>query len=63
MAHQIEPSESKPPILKRVAAGLVLVVVAALAVHIVLGVIMTIFWIALVVAVIVAVLWALNTIF
>lgn len=62
MAPEIEPTQSKPPIMKRVAAGLVLVVIAALAVHLLLSVVMTIFWIALVVAVVVAAIWALNTI-
>jgi len=41
---------------------LVLVVAAALAIHIVLGLIMSVFWIVLAVAAVVAVIWALNTI-
>ena len=60
--NQIEQSRARPPVVKRVVAGLVLVAVAALAIHFVIGLIMTIFWIAVVVAAIVAVIWALNTI-
>ena len=41
---------------------MVLVVAAALAIHIVLGLIMSVFWIVLAVAAVVAVIWALNTI-
>jgi fatty acid desaturase len=62
LMNEIEQSRSRPPILKRAAAGLVLVVVAALAFHLVIGLIMTVFWIVAIVAVIAAVVWALNTI-
>jgi uncharacterized membrane protein YccC len=61
MHSDIEASRSKPPILKRAAAGLVLVAIAALAIHVVIGLVVTVFWIAVVLAAVVAVLWALNT--
>jgi hypothetical protein len=61
MSSDIEPSRSRPPVLRRAAAGLVLVAVAALAIHIVIGLVVTVFWIALAVAAVVAILWALNT--
>ncbi|MGH2858378.1 MAG: hypothetical protein ACRDMJ_12965 [Solirubrobacteraceae bacterium] len=61
MNYQVERSRSRPPILKRAAAGLVLIAAAALAIHFVIGLIMTVFWIAVVVAAVVAVLWALKT--
>lgn len=61
MNYQVERSRSRPPILKRAAAGLILIAAAALAIHFVIGLIMTVFWIAVVVAAIVAVLWALKT--
>jgi hypothetical protein len=48
--------------VRRAAAGLVLIVVAALAIHIVIGLVMTVFWIIVAVAAVAAVLWALNTI-
>lgn len=63
MSHQIEPSRSKPPILKRAAAGLVLVAIAALVVHLVFSLVVAVFWIVAVIAVVVAAIWALNTIF
>jgi uncharacterized membrane protein len=63
MARQIERARSKPPILRRVTAGLVLVVIAVLAVHLALGLIMTVFWIALIVAVVAAAVWAARTLF
>lgn len=60
--NQIEQSRSRPPVVRRVFAGLVLVVIAALAIHFVIGLIMTIFWIVAIIAVIAAAIWALNTI-
>lgn len=62
MRSEVEGHRARPPVVRRVAAGLILVVVAALAIHVVIGVVMTVFWIALAVAAVVAVLWALNTI-
>lgn len=62
MSSQLEPTRAKPPILRRAVAGLVLVAAAALAIHIVIGLVMTVFWIVAVVAVIAAVLWALNAV-
>jgi hypothetical protein len=62
MNYQVEPTRSRPPILKRAAAGLVLIVAAALAIHFIIGLVMAVFWIIVVVAAIAAVLWALKTI-
>ncbi|MGZ4298027.1 MAG: hypothetical protein ACXVVK_13360 [Solirubrobacteraceae bacterium] len=62
MNYQVEPSRSRPPVLRRVAAGLVLIVAAALAIHFLIGLIMTVFWIIAIAAVVVAVIWALRTI-
>jgi hypothetical protein len=62
MRTDLEAPPSRTPIVKRAAAGLVLVAVAALAIHFVIGLIMTIFWIVVAVAAVVAVLWALKTI-
>jgi hypothetical protein len=61
MKSELEASRSHPPILKRAAAGLILVAVAALAIHFVIGLVVAVFWIAVVVAAIVGVLWAVNT--
>jgi hypothetical protein len=63
MDTQIEPSRSKPPVLKRAFAGLVLVVAAALIIKLAIGFVMAIFWTVVVIAAIIAVLWALKTIF
>lgn len=62
MNSDLEASRSRPPILRRAAAGLILIAVAALAVHFVIGLIMTVFWIAVVIAAVVAVAWALRNI-
>lgn len=61
MQSQLEPKRSGSPILKKAAAGLILVAVAALVIHIAIGLILTVFWIVAVVAVIAAVVWAVNT--
>jgi len=52
---------ARPPILKRAVAGLVLIAAAALAIHIVIGLVVTVFWVLVAAAVVVAILWALNT--
>ena len=62
MDSQIETSRSKPPVLKRAVAGLVLVVAAALIIKLAIGFVMAIFWTVVVIAAIIAVLWALKTI-
>ncbi len=62
MRTDIEAQPARTPIVKRAAAGLILVAVAALAVHFVIGLIMTIFWIVVAVAAVLAVVWALKTI-
>ncbi len=62
MRTDVEASRSRPPVLKRMTAGLVLVAGAALVVWLAIGVIKTIFFIVAALAVVVAVLWALKTI-
>jgi hypothetical protein len=61
MANQLEPTRSRPPILRKAVAGLVVVAIAALAIHVIIGLVLAVFWVAVVVAAIVAVLWALKT--
>jgi hypothetical protein len=58
MPQQIEPSRSRPPILRRAVAALVLVAVAVLVFHIVAGLVVAVFWIVAVIAVVAAVIWA-----
>jgi hypothetical protein len=63
MNSQLEASTSHPPsIVKRAVAGVVLIVAAALAIKIVIGFVMAIFWTIVAVAAVVAILWALKTI-
>jgi hypothetical protein len=61
MRNEIEGRPEQTPVLRKAAAGLVLVVVAALAIWVVVGVIKAIFWTAVVAVVVVAVLWAVKT--
>jgi hypothetical protein len=61
MRTDLEQSRARPPIVRRVAAGLVLVLAAALAIHFVIGLVMAVFWIVVVLAAVVGVLWALKT--
>jgi hypothetical protein len=61
MRTDLEATQAKPPIVKRALAGVVLVVIAALAIKIVIGLVMSVFWIVIGVAAVVAILWAINT--
>jgi hypothetical protein len=61
MDTQLEAQRSRPPILRRAGAGLVLILAAALAVKLVIGFVMAIFWTVVAVAVVVAILWAVKT--
>lgn len=57
-----EKAHKRPPILRRVAAGLILVAVAAIVIHFVIGLLMTVFYAALIAGVVIAAIWALKTI-
>jgi hypothetical protein len=63
MARQIERSRSRPPVLRRAVAALVLVAVAVLVFHFIVSLVMTVFWIVAIVAVIAAVIWAAKELF
>jgi hypothetical protein len=63
MRTEVEARPHHTPILRRALAGLVLIVVAALVVKLVVGFVIAIFWTIVAVAAVVAVLWALKTIF
>jgi hypothetical protein len=58
-----EVQARRPSLLRRAAAAMVLVAVAALAIHLVIGLVMAVFWFAVVVAAVFAVLWAVKTLF
>jgi hypothetical protein len=49
------------PILRKALAGVVLIVAVALALKLVIGFVIAIFWVVVAVALAVAVLWALKT--
>jgi hypothetical protein len=61
MRSDLEANSGKPPVLKRAMAGLVVVAVVALAIHAVIGLVVTVFWIVLALAAVVGVLWAVKT--
>lgn len=61
MRSDLEATQAKPPIIKRALAGAVLVVIAALAIKIVIGLVMTVFWVIVGIAAVLAVIWAINT--
>jgi hypothetical protein len=62
MQKQLEGRPDRSPVLKKAAAGLVLVAVAAVAIWVVIGVIKAVFVTVLVIAVVLAALWAVKTI-
>jgi hypothetical protein len=51
----------KKSLLSRIVAGLILIIVAALALKVLIGFVIGIFWIIVVVAVVIAVGWAAKT--
>ena len=53
----------RTPIMRRLLAGVVLVVAVALAFKLVVGFVMAIFWTIIAIAIVVAILWALKTLF
>lgn len=61
MRNDLEQSRSKPPVLRRVGAGVVLVAAAALAVWLIIGVLKTILFFVAIVAAVVAIAWAVKT--
>jgi hypothetical protein len=62
MQSQVERTRARPPVVKKAVAGVVLIVAAALVIKIAIGFVMAIFWTVVVIAAIIAVLWALKTI-
>jgi hypothetical protein len=63
MRTELEAPGSRTPILRRVLASVVLIGVAALVVTTLVHVVMAVFWTLVGVVAIVAVLWALKTLF
>jgi hypothetical protein len=61
MHRELETHRGGRPILRKAAAGLVLIAVAALVIHVVIGLVLAVFWVFVALAAVVAVLWALKT--
>jgi hypothetical protein len=63
MRTQLEASPSRTPILRRALAGVVLIAAVALAVTILVHIVTAIFWTLVAVVAVIAVVWALKTLF
>jgi flagellar biosynthesis protein FliQ len=61
MRTDLEAQPHHTPVLRKAFAAVVLVVVAALAVKLVIGFVIAIFWAIVAVAAVLAVIWALKT--
>lgn len=61
MKTELEGRPAHTPVVRKAVAGIVLVVAAALAIKIAIGLVTAVFWTVLIVAVVLAVLWALKT--
>jgi uncharacterized membrane protein len=61
-SRQLDSRPERTPVLRKAVAGLVLLAVAALVIHVVLNVIFAVFWVFVGLVAVVAVLWALNNI-
>jgi hypothetical protein len=62
MSGEIERRRSHT-IVRKVAAGAVLIIAGVIAIHLLLGLVMTFVYVALAIALIVAVVWAVNALF
>ena len=61
-ASELKEAPKRHSFLRRALAVLVIIAAIALVIHFIAGLLMTIFYVALAVAVLIAVVWALNTI-
>ncbi len=59
-SNQVEKRSDRSPVLRKAAAGLVVLAVAALVIHAVLHLILGVFFVVVGLVAVVAVLWALN---
>ncbi|HEY4827920.1 MAG TPA: hypothetical protein VIH85_14195 [Solirubrobacteraceae bacterium] len=62
MQTQVEPHRGRPPVVRKAAAGIVLIVAVALILKLVIGFVIAIFWTVVVIAAVLAVIWAVKTI-
>jgi hypothetical protein len=63
METELEARPHHTPILRKLVAGVVLIIAAALVIKLAIGFVMAIFWTIVGVALVIAILWALKTIF
>lgn len=61
METELEARPHHTPILRRLVAGVVLIIAAALIIKLAIGFVMAIFWTIVGVALVIAILWALKT--
>jgi len=60
-SNELEAQPHHTPVLKKAGAAVVLVIVGVVAVKVVVGMIMAVFWTLIAIAAVVGVLWALKT--
>lgn len=63
MSNELEFQRSHTPVVRKAVAGVVLVVAIALAIKLVVGFLAAIFWTVVGISLVVAILWALKTLF
>ena len=61
MNTQVEAHRSRTPVVRKVGAGLILIIAAALVLKLAIGFVIWLFWTIVTVAVVVAVIWAIKT--
>jgi uncharacterized membrane protein YgaE (UPF0421/DUF939 family) len=61
MQNEVEARPHHTPIVRKAFAGVVLVVAVALALKLVIGFVVAIFWTVAIIAIVLAVLWAVKT--
>jgi hypothetical protein len=61
MDTQVEASRTRTPVVRKVGAGLVLIIAAAIAIKLAIGIVVWLFWTVVTIAVVVAIIWAIKT--
>ena len=61
MQTELEPQRERTPIVRKAVAGLILIAAAALAIQLVVGLVKAVLFTVVIIAVAIAVLWALKT--
>jgi hypothetical protein len=61
MDTQVEASRTRTPVVRKVGAGLVLIIAAAIAIKLAIGIVVWLFWTVVTIAVVAAVIWAIKT--